>query len=89
MEADILRASQQAILLTVYISAAPILAALVVGLSLATVQALTQIQEQTIQVAAKIVAVFTVLLLFGPQMARALHRFARVVFENFSLWVGG
>lgn len=88
METDILRASQQAILLTVYISAPPILAALVVGLALATVQALTQIQEQTIQVAAKIVAVFAMLLIFGPRMARLLERYARVVFEGFPSWIG-
>lgn len=88
METEILQASRQAILLTVLISAPPILAALVVGLALATVQALTQIQEQTIQVAAKIVAVFAMLLIFGPRMARLLDRFARVVFEGFPNWIG-
>lgn len=88
MESEILQASRQAILLTVLISAPPILAALVVGLALATVQALTQIQEQTIQVAAKIVAVFSMLLIFGPRMARLLDRFARVVFEGFPNWIG-
>lgn len=88
MESEILQASRQAILLTVLISAPPILAALVVGLALATVQALTQIQEQTIQVAAKIVAVFAMLLIFGPRMARLLDRFARVIFEGFPNWIG-
>lgn len=88
METEILQASRQAILLTVLISAPPILAALVVGLALATVQALTQIQEQTIQVAAKIVAVFAMLLIFGPRMARLLDRFARVIFEGFPNWIG-
>lgn len=88
METEILQASRQAILLTVLISAPPILAALVVGLALATVQALTQIQEQTVQVAAKIVAVFAMLLVFGPRMARLLNRFARVVFEGFPNWIG-
>lgn len=88
MESEILQASRQAILLTVLISAPPILAALVVGLALATVQALTQIQEQTIQVAAKIVAVFAMLLIFGPRLARLLQRFARVVFEGFPNWIG-
>lgn len=88
MESEILQASRQAILLTVLISAPPILAALVVGLALATVQALTQIQEQTIQVAAKIVAVFAMLLIFGPRLARLLQRFARVIFEGFPNWIG-
>ncbi|MGH9381655.1 MAG: EscS/YscS/HrcS family type III secretion system export apparatus protein [Thermoanaerobaculia bacterium] len=88
MESEILLQSQRAILLVVFVSGPPILAALVVGLALATVQALTQIQEQTIQVAAKIVAVFAVLLILGPRLAGFLHQYARVIFEEFANWVG-
>jgi flagellar biosynthetic protein FliQ len=88
VESQFLSIAQEAILLTVLVSAPPILAALVVGLVLALVQALTQIQEQTLQMAAKIVMVFGTLYLFGYWMASQVHRFARVVFENFGRWVG-
>ncbi|MGO4403866.1 flagellar biosynthesis protein FliQ [Bosea sp. RAF48] len=46
--------------------------ALVVGLAVSLVQALTQIQEQTLVFVPKIVAVFAALMLFLPFMGDAL-----------------
>lgn len=46
--------------------------ALVVGLAVSLVQALTQIQEQTLIYVPKIMAVFGAILLFMPFMADAL-----------------
>jgi flagellar biosynthetic protein FliQ len=46
--------------------------ALVVGLAISLVQALTQIQEQTLVFVPKIVAVFGAMLLFLPFMGDAL-----------------
>jgi flagellar biosynthetic protein FliQ len=46
--------------------------ALLVGLVVSLVQALTQIQEQTLVYVPKIMAVFAALLLFMPFMADAL-----------------
>ncbi|MCO5092156.1 flagellar biosynthesis protein FliQ [Bosea sp. (in: a-proteobacteria)] len=46
--------------------------ALAVGLSVSLVQALTQIQEQTLVFVPKILAVFAALLLFLPFMGDAL-----------------
>ena len=88
MEADFIYIAQQAILVTVLVSAPPVLAALAVGLGLAVFQALTQIQEQTVQMAAKIVAVFGTLLLLGYWMAAQVFAFADNVFRNFGRWVG-
>lgn len=88
MESDFIHLAQQAIMVTVLVSAPPIVAALVVGLALAVFQALTQIQEQTIQMASKIVAVFGMLFLFGYWMAGQLYRFAYNIFANFGTWVG-
>ena len=48
------------------------LIALVVGLVVSLIQALTQIQEQTLVFVPKIVAVFAALLLFLPFMGDAL-----------------
>ncbi len=46
--------------------------ALVVGLAVSLVQALTQIQEQTLVFVPKIVAIFAALMLFLPFMGDAL-----------------
>lgn len=88
MDSQLIHLAQEALLLTVLVSAPPILAALVIGLLLALIQALTQIQEQTLQMAAKIVAVFGMLYVFGYWMAAQIHRFTLVIFENFGAWVG-
>lgn len=74
-------------MLTVLVSAPPIAAALIAGLVIASLQALTQIQEQTIQVAAKIIVVFGTLYILGHWMAVNVMRFGRLIFENFSAWV--
>jgi flagellar biosynthetic protein FliQ len=53
-------------------SAPLMLVALIVGLAVSLVQALTQIQEQTLVFVPKIVAVFAAMLLFLPFMGDAL-----------------
>lgn len=88
MDPTVVSLAQQAILLTVKVSAPPILAALALGLILAVVQALTQVQEQTLQIAARLVAVFAMILLFGLWMATQVVAFARNIFENFAARVG-
>lgn len=87
MDPEFIHLAQEAIMLTVIVSAPPIIAALAVGLILAVFQALTQIQEQTIQMAAKIVAVFGTLLLFGYWMAAQVYRFALHIFQSFGSMV--
>ncbi len=87
MESVILQAAQQALIVTVLISGPPILAALVVGLILAVIQALTQIQEQTIQMATKIIAIFGVLYFLGYWMATQIARFAHRIFMEFPRWI--
>jgi type III secretion HrpO family protein len=79
---------QRAMVLTVLISAPPIVAALAVGLILAILQALTQIQEQTLQTAARLIAVFAMLIFFGYWMAAHIYQFALEIFRNFATWVG-
>ena len=88
MENHFLALAQKGILITVLVSAPPILAALVVGLGMAVVQALTQIQEQSAQTALKILAVFGVLLLGGYWMGAQVYGFSIVIFRNFAAWAG-
>lgn len=74
---------QQALYLVVLVSAPAVLIALVVGLVVAVFQATTQIQEQTLSFAPKLVAVFGVLAFTGPWIGSQLVRFTFHVFDQF------
>ncbi len=74
---------QQALYLVVLVSAPPVLIALLVGLIVAVFQATTQIQEQTLSFAPKLVAVFGILALTGPWIGMQLVRFTFHVFDQF------
>jgi flagellar biosynthetic protein FliQ len=59
---------------TIVLVAAPVLVVgLLVGVAISLVQALTQIQEQTLVFVPKILAVFLTLLVVLPFMADAMH----------------
>jgi flagellar biosynthesis protein FliQ len=87
MESAFLAAAREALLVTAAVSAPPLLAALIVGLVVAVVQALTQVQEQTVGVLGRIAAVFTTLFLAGYWMAEQVSRFAQKIFTEFPNWV--
>ena len=76
-EAAILDILRQA-LWTALIVSTPILAvALVVGLAIGLVQALTSVQELTLTFAPKVLAILAAVWLLGDFMARALTEFLR------------
>lgn len=87
MEGIFINVARQALMVTVLVSAPSVLAALFVGLVLAVVQALTQVQEQTLATAAKMMAVFGVLFLMGYWMGAQLGRFAIMIFSEFPNWI--
>jgi len=75
--AEVLDVGRDAIWLTLQLSAPVLLVGLVVGVGIGLVQALTQIQEQTLVFAPKIVAVFVSLLVFMPLMGALMSNFMR------------
>lgn len=77
----ILRLLREALLLTLLLSAPAVLAAMVVGLVVSVFQAATQLQEQTLTVVPKIVAVFLAIGIGGLWMVRELVAFATLVLE--------
>ncbi len=87
MEGVFLSTTREALLVVVMASLPPLLAALVVGLSVAILQALTQVQEQTLGVLARIVAVFAALFVAGSWMASLVMRFAQKVLTGLPAWV--
>ncbi|AZU64163.1 flagellar biosynthesis protein FliQ [Neobacillus mesonae] len=85
---SIMGLAQSSIYLTI-ITLAPILGvALAVGLIISIFQAITQIQEQTLSFAPKIIAVFASLLLFGPWMLTHLVDFTRNILANMTRFIG-
>lgn len=87
MEGTFVNAAREALLVTVLVSAPPLLAALVVGLAIAILQALTQVQEQTLGVLGRILAVFASLFFLGYWMAGQVQALATKLFTEFPNWV--
>jgi len=75
--------TQEALFLVLVASAPPVLMSLLVGFIISLFQATTQIQEQTLTFAPKVVAVFGVLALAGPWIGSQLLRFTFHVFDRF------
>ncbi|MBY0382415.1 MAG: flagellar biosynthesis protein FliQ [Xanthobacteraceae bacterium] len=70
---EVLDVARDSIWTMVLVSAPVLIVGLVVGVAVSLVQALTQIQEQTLIYVPKILAVFLTLLIALPFMADALH----------------
>ena len=83
MEGAFVNAAREALLVTVLVSAPPLLAALVVGLVLSVFQALTQVQEQTLGVLGRILAVFSAIFFLGYWMAGQVSALATKLFTEF------
>ena len=77
--AQVLDVGRDAIWLTLELSAPVLLVGLIVGAGIGLLQALTQIQEQTLVYAPKILAIFVSLLVFLPLMGMLLSGFMREI----------
>ena len=71
-EEEVIETARDAIMLCIEIGAPILLVGLVVGVLIALVQALTQIQEITLVFVPKILAIFLALFIFLPGMMKAL-----------------
>ncbi len=74
-ETEVIDVAREAILLTIQIGAPILLVGLVVGVSIALVQALTQVQEITLVFVPKILAIFLAMFIFLPVMMKTLTVF--------------
>jgi flagellar biosynthetic protein FliQ len=79
---------QQALEITLMVSAPPLLAALVVGLVVSIFQAATQINEMTLSFIPKLIAMFIVLLISGPWMIGMLTDYMTRLFSSIPYMVG-
>ena len=74
-ETELLDIMRDAVRTALVICAPPVLSALIVGVAVSLVQALTSLQEQTIAFIPKIIAVFVSLIVFAPFMLHTLTEF--------------
>jgi flagellar biosynthetic protein FliQ len=81
----IIRILREGLYLVLLLSAAPMLASLVVGLVISILQATTQIQEQTLAYVPKLVSVFLTIAILGPWMLTQAVRFTQSLFDAIVL----
>lgn len=74
-ETEIIETARQALLITIQIGAPILLVGLVVGVAIALVQALTQVQEITLVFVPKILAILLSMFFFLPMMMNTLVAF--------------
>lgn len=79
--AELTRLTTEALYLALILSGPALLTSLVVGLSIGLLQAVTQVQEQTLTFVPKLVAVGLVLTLTGGALGAELAGFTRALFE--------
>jgi type III secretion protein S len=79
--------TKEALWLVLLLSVPPIAAATAVALIAAVAQAVTQIQEQTVQHLLKLIAVTVTLLITAPLLGGSLYHFADRLLLGFPQWV--
>jgi type III secretion protein S len=87
LSADVIQLTVESLWLVLLLSAPPIIAASVVGLLVAIVQAATQLQEQTLQYTLKFFAIVITIFVTASLLAGTLYRFTDRVFTEFPAMV--
>lgn len=80
---DALHILTQAMMLVLMLSMPPIIVASIVGLVVSLLQALTQIQEQTISFAIKLIAIAIAIAVTANFMGREIFNFTLTLFSTF------
>lgn len=83
--AQLLDYAQTCLLLVLRLSLIPIIVATVIGVIVSLLQALTQIQEQTLGFAVKLIAISITLLACSSWLGGQLLLYTQDIFTNFAL----
>ena len=87
MGQDLFLSLMKQALVTVLLLSAPVLGvAILLGLGVGLLQALTQIQDQTLPQAVKLVAILLVVIFLGPLLAGQVVTLTNHVLDNFAAW---
>lgn len=84
MQDFVVQLSKEAIFLTIIVSLPAIVTSLVIGVFMALFSATTQIQEQTLSFAPKMIGVYVAILATGSWVGTLLVRFASKCFMEIS-----
>lgn len=81
-DAEAIDLIRTALLSAVLIASPMLVVGMAAGLLIGLIQALTQIQDQTVSFVPKILAMVTVLVVCTPWLLTQMVQFTRMVFEN-------
>jgi flagellar biosynthetic protein FliQ len=84
----VLTIAQEALMITVLVSAPMLLTALLVGLVVSVFQAATQINEMTLSFIPKLIAMFAVLVVAGPWMLTMLIEYIQRLYSSIPQTIG-
>jgi flagellar biosynthetic protein FliQ len=83
----VMHLSTEALKTAALLSAPMLGSALAVGLIVSILQAITQINEQTLTFIPKMIVIGVVLLIAGPWMLDVMQGFTHMLFENLATYV--
>ncbi len=86
-EEMVLAIGTEALKTTLYLAGPMLIAAMVIGIVVSILQAITQINEATLTFIPKMVAVVLVLLVMAPWMMRVMQEYSVSVFESAGQWI--
>ena len=81
---QLLEYAQTCMIIVLKLSLIPIVVATVIGLLVSLLQALTQIQEQTLGFAVKLVAITVTIMVCASWMGGELMLYTQEIFKNFA-----
>jgi type III secretion HrpO family protein len=81
--ADLVNYAQQCLILVLRLSLVPIIVATVIGIIVSLLQALTQIQEQTLGFAVKLIAISLTILFSASWMGAQMLLYTQDIFLRF------
>lgn len=84
-QAQLLNYAQQCLIIVLQLSLIPIIVATVIGLIVSLIQALTQIQEQTLGFAVKLIAISLTIMFSASWMGGQLLLYTQDIFTHFPL----
>ena len=84
-QAQLLDYAKTCLLIVLQLSLIPIIVATVIGVLVSLLQALTQVQEQTLGFAVKLIVISLTILLAAPWMGAQLLGYTQSIFSYFPL----
>ncbi len=81
-QAELLNYAQQCLMIVLELSMIPIIVATVIGVLVSLIQALTQIQEQTLGFAVKLIAITLTILFAASWMGAQLLLYTQDIFSH-------